>query len=190
MVLETSERRVIYDATTLRNFAAIDRLDICRDFSGLCPPPRWSQEVCDEITREAENLDIACGKVCLASWLGPPIGPTTADLAGVYALQVALGDGREPHAETLERLNRSILPRALPQSYATDDNAAYVFAASRALLGLSRVIDTVGILLANVQANAMTPAEAAEVCGDIRNAGRHLRRTHPADIKSDYFPVS
>lgn len=96
MVLETSERRVIYDATTLRNFAAIDRLDICRDFSGLCPPPRWSQEVCDEITREAENLDIACGKVCLASWLGPPIGPTTADLAGVYALQVALGDGREP----------------------------------------------------------------------------------------------
>jgi len=125
--------------------------------------------------------------VCLASWLGPPIGPATTDLAEIYALQVALGNGLEPPTGNAGEAESIYFAESLGAIFATDDNAAYLLAASRRTLGLGRVVDSVGILLATVQAELMTPDDAAQVCSDIRRAGRRLRRTHPFPVEPGYF---
>ena len=183
------DRPVIYDATTLRNFAVVDRLDICKEYSGVSQLPRWTEEVCNEITQGAASLDIACGRVCLAAWLGPPVCPEEDDLERIVELQIALSDPSDSLGRNAGEAESIFFAEVLGVAFATDDNWAFQFAASRQTLGPTRVIDTVGILTAAVKANAMSAAEAARVCTDIRSAGRHLRRRHPTPIRPDYFDV-
>lgn len=182
-------RPAIYDATTLRNFAAVDRLDICENYSGASEMPRWTEEVSEEITRGAASLDIACGKVCLASWLGAPVCPKEDDLETIVELQIALSDPSDSRYRNAGEAESIYFAEALGADFATDDNWAFQFAASRQTLGLTRVIDTVDILAATVQANDMSATEAAQVCNDIRSVGRQLRRRHPTPIRAEYFDI-
>ena len=177
-------RPTIYDATTLRNFGTIGRLDLCQIFSENTALPRWTSEVCEEITRAAEELDEACGRVYLATWLGEPVCPTDHDLIGIIDLQIELGDGPNRNAGEAESM---YFAEKLGYVFATDDNAAYRFAASRPALGLERVIDTVDILTAVVRGNVLSCEDAAALCSDMRAAGRSLRRRHPWPLEPRYF---
>src|SRR5438552_3127953 len=81
---------LLYDAVTLRHFAACGRLDICETVHSPLPTPRWTEEVRLEIVRAAGAGSVECPPILAASWLGSQIIPNPGDLRSIYSLQVAL----------------------------------------------------------------------------------------------------
>ena len=101
----------LYDATTLRTLATVERLDLLELAHGECPEPRWTEEVREEVLQAAEDGDLASDRVLRCAWLGDPVCPEVRQLAEIYRLQVALGDGREPPSATRARHRQSSSPR-------------------------------------------------------------------------------
>jgi predicted nucleic acid-binding protein len=169
---------LLYDAVTLRHFAAVGKLDVCERTYGALTGPRVCRTVYDEITRHATAGSVECVALLSCGWLGHPIAPSAEDLKQVFRLLTALHGGVHVHGTDTGEAESICLAEKHGGSFATDDNAAYDFAARR--LGPNRVTDSVGILRAAVAIDAITAADAVAVVREIRTAGRFLRRVHPA----------
>lgn len=176
---------MLYDAVTLLHFAAAGRLDILRTRHGHLDEPHWTMAVHDEIAAGADQGLKPSQNILAAAWLGVPIAPTTAELSGIFALQVGLNDGRRPPVAHAGEAESIYLAGQLGALFATDDNAAYDFAERR--LGVGRVVDTVTILRDAVAMDEVSAADALRVAMAVRLAGRHLRRTHPHPLSLPDF---
>lgn len=176
---------LLYDAVTLRHFAAAEELDLLCNLHNALPLPRWTQAVAHEISRGAARGEEDCMAVQGCVWLGTPYESSDlTDLVGIQQLRVALsqpGDlrGHIGEAETL------YVAEKLAASIATDDAAAYEFAARR--LGSGRTFDTIDFLHEAVERGVRTAQEAAAIAARISDGGRHLRYVHPAYPGADYF---
>lgn len=168
---------VLYDAVTLLHFATVARLDILKTRHGHLKGPLWTMAVHDEIEAGADQGLTPNQDILAAAWLGAPIAPTTADLSGIFALQVGLNDGRRPPVSHAGEAESIYVAEQRGASFTTDDNAAYDFAERR--LGVGRVLDTVTVLRDAVAMHELSAAEALDVATAVRLAGRHLRRRHP-----------
>jgi hypothetical protein len=175
----------LYDAVTLRHFGTVKRLDVLAARCRHIEPPRWTQEVADEITRAANRDRPGCDDILTATWLRDPLEPEFADLKGIYTLQIGLNEGRQPpkgHAGEAEGI---YFAQKLGGHFVTDDNGAYDFAARR--LGAGRVHDTVDLLREAVACGEISSGEALHIVTVIRSSGRYLRRVHPKTLNRDYF---
>jgi hypothetical protein len=175
----------LYDAVTLRHFGTIGRLDVLVARCRRIDPPRWTQEVADEIARAADKGRTGCRDILAATWLAAPIEPEIPDLKGIYALQVGLNEGRQPPKGHGGEAEGIYFARKLGGHFVTDDNGAYDFAARR--LGAGRVHDTVDLLSEAVAYGDLDGSEALHVVNVIRDNDRHLRRVHPRSLVRSYF---
>jgi hypothetical protein len=176
---------LLYDAVTLRHFAAVGRLDILEERHAFRPGPHWTEAVHDEIV-EAATLGLpGCHAILAASWLGEPLAPSANDLRPVLATQIGLNDGRRPPTQHAGEAESIYFADKLGGIFATDDNAAFEFAATR--IGVARVVDTVGILREAVAMGEVTGRDAVATAEAIRAAGRQLRRLHPHPITEAYL---
>jgi hypothetical protein len=169
---------LLYDAVTLRHFSACSRLDICERVHADRPTPRWVEEVEREI-KAAISFSPECSAIVASSWLGQPMAPTGAEeLDGIYRLQVALGNGKEPPTRHAGEAQSIFFAGMFGGSIATDDGAAFNFAERR--LGVGRVVDTVDILHDAVDSNIISRSDAAAIVAAIRGSGRSLRGARDA----------
>src|SRR5262245_42100332 len=135
---------LLYDAVTLRHFAAVNRLDICELSSRPLAGPRWSEAVRDEIERHANRGIAECAAILTSVWLSHPIAPSSSDLLPIAKLQTALGGVGRLAGDDAGEAESIYFAQKYEGSVATDDSAAFDFAVRR--LGAERVIDSVGIL--------------------------------------------
>lgn len=70
---------VLYDAVTLRHFAAVSRIDILKTCHEHLPDPRWTTSVRKEIETAANKGVHHCIMILQEPWLGKPVSPTIAD---------------------------------------------------------------------------------------------------------------
>jgi len=176
---------LLYDAVTLRHFAAVGRLDVCEIRNANLPPPHWSEAVRDEIARHAGSGAAECDEILVCTWLDVPKAPAAADLKPILKLQTALrpiGAGPRSNAGEAESI---YFAQQLGGSFATDDNAAFAFAERR--LGVGRVLDSVSILHDAVVAGGVSATDALGIANDIRACGRSLRRVHPPTFTTAHF---
>lgn len=176
---------VLFDAVTLRHLSVCGHLSTCQVIHGARPLPRWTGEVKHEIELAASLGFAGCGAILSQTWLGAPQTPSLTDLVGIVRLQIALNGGGHSLTDNGGEAESIYYAQLLGGIFATDDNAAYAFAARR--LGAVRVIDTVDILRSGVAAGALTSADALKAATDIRAVGRHLRRVHPDTLSDAYF---
>jgi hypothetical protein len=155
----------LYDTTTLRNFGAIDRLDLCAVFHEDRPEPCWCEAVKEE--------------------LGEPASPQTEELSDIVALQIAIGGDRQHNAGEAETI---YFAEKVGGGVITDDATAYYFVSSRPALGSAMAMDTVRILTDLVTAERLASEEAVRICEAMKAAGRKLRKGHPV-LTAAYFEV-
>src|SRR5437899_2908506 len=101
----------LYDAVTLRHFAAAGRLDVLETRHGHLTPPRWTEAVHDEVVRGSTLGNAECNVVLAMSWLGAPLVPSIAHHAGIYKYLVSLNAGRRPPTEHTGEAESMYLPR-------------------------------------------------------------------------------
>lgn len=178
---------VLFDAVTLRHFAAAGRLDLCEAYCRARPLPRWTQEVHDEIESALNAGVYHCRRILEAEWLDEPFYPLNADLRPIYEIKVALNDGESYPIEHGGEAESIHVAEKVGGIFATDDNAAYDFATRRPTLGIGRVIDTVDILRSCVASDDARSQDAVSVVRAIQDAQRDLRRCHPVEATADYF---
>ncbi|MGA2806410.1 MAG: hypothetical protein ABSF89_18850 [Acidimicrobiales bacterium] len=184
-------RPVLYDAVTLRHFAAVSRLDLLYACHNDREEPRWTATVREEVSRAAHLGVSECLSILEMSWLGEPLTPAIEDLRAIARLRVALGnagfEAEDEAAESKHLGEAESIQMALRFGYCfvTDDNDAYSLAKGR--LGIGRVFDTVELLRLAVANGDLTVPDAIDVANRIRTAGRYLRHTYerlltPADF--------
>lgn len=178
---------VLYDAVTLRHFAAVGQLDLLRKQHGDRPPPRWTEEIREEIARAVKAGVHYCKTILKAGWLGDPAAPKEEDLSQIVKLQIAINKGnitaRGNHGEA-----ECIYFAAKHQGrFATDDNGAYEFARLHSWLGSGRVIDSIDILRYAVILGHITATNAARIADDMERQGRRFRPVHRRYRGPDYF---
>lgn len=177
---------LLYDAVTLRHFAAAEELDLFRALHQGLPPPRWTQAVADEIARCAAVGESECVTVQECAWLGQPHLPVElVDLVAIQRLRIALSGGPSDPARHIGEAETLHVAAKLGAAIATDDGPAYDFASRR--LGPDRVRDTIDLLREAVRRHVRTSDQAAALAARIADAGRHLRRPHPPYPEADYF---
>jgi predicted nucleic acid-binding protein len=173
---------VLYDAVTLRHFAAISRLELLQACHGNRDEPRWSAAVKLEVETSAALGHVECRSIIEMDWLGVAIEPTPADVRPIMFLRIALGNAgyetedpqnENKHAGEAESIQ---LAKRLNLCFVTDDNDAYRVAIGR--LGAGRVFDTVDLLRLAVANDDLRAADAVEVTNRIRAADRFLRREY------------
>lgn len=175
---------VLFDTVTLLHFGTVARLDVLEARFGSRPEPRWTEAVFDEV--EAGRGFAASDAVLAAqAWLGIPIAPSSRDHAGIHTLHVGLNEGRRPPTSHFGEAESIYFADARNGKFVTDDNDAYTFAARK--LGVGRVMDTIEVLQECVAMAEVPAAEAVNIANGVRNAGRHLRRVHPATLTVAYF---
>jgi predicted nucleic acid-binding protein len=173
---------VLYDAVTLRHFAAISRLDLLECCHGMRAEPRWVAGVKLEIEAASLNGRRECRPILEYGWLGEAVEPTVEDLAAITRLQIALGNAGYEAEDGLEVLKHrgeaeSIqIAQRLGFCFVTDDNDAHKIASLR--LGDERVFDTIDLLRIAVANTDLTAPEAVEVSLRIRSEDRHFRRQY------------
>ncbi len=178
-------RPILFDATTLRNFAVAGRLDVLEQLAESWAKPLWTEAVHDEIERGSTLGETECLAVLVEAWLGDPARPTRADHRSIQRLMVALGDGLGPSTSHGGEAESIQLAEKLGGQFATDDNAAYDLA--RRKLGDSEVLDSVDLLRMAISSRIVTTSEAISIAHNIRQGGRHLRRVHPLDLSEADF---
>ncbi len=176
---------VLYDTVTLRHFAIIRRLDICEELHHSRPAPRWTDEVCNEITRASGRREPGCSDILSASWLGSPVVPSASDLLPIYKIQIGLNGGRVPPTGDLGEAESLHFAEQYSGILATDDAGAFDFAQRR--LGAHRVIDSIRILQEAVVEGILAAADAANLANQIRASGRFLRPGHPPTFRPGHF---
>lgn len=176
---------LLYDAVTLRHFAACGRLYICEELHASLPMPRWSEEVFNEIRRASFNGAAECSPILAATWLGSPVIPNPAELRAIYHIQVELDFGRQPPLAHAGEAQSIYFAQKYGGVFATDDNTAYDFAERR--FGYARVVDTVQILREAVVAGHLSRRGAAEFIKTLRADDRHIRRVHPDPMSASDF---
>lgn len=183
---------VLYDAVTLRHFAAVSRLDILKICHEHRSEPRWTTSVRKEIVTAANKGIHHCIMILQETWLGRPVNPTRAETKEIVSLQSMLmlpEDHPYPHAHLGEAQSIYFAEKHQGQ-FATDDNAAFELARLRSLLGIENVIDSVDILREAVSLSKITAQEADQIANNMEVAGRHLRRIHRRARGPDYFILS
>jgi hypothetical protein len=176
----------LVDAVTLRHFGVTGHLTLLERTLSPYPPPYWTETVRSEVLAGIGQVD--CDNVLAASFLGVPRQASTAELAEVIKIQIALSalsGGKRRGSENLGEAESIFLADKLNGAFVTDDYDAYILAGRR--LGHCRVLDTVELLRETVVAGYITPSEAQQVADAIRNSGRSLRRGHPPTFTSKYF---
>lgn len=181
---------VLYDAVTLRHFAAVRRLDLLRLCHEAHDEPRWAEAVKHEISDARLAGHGECAEILTFSWLGEPLEPQAEDQRAINFLRIALGDaGTTASGDGLHRNLGEAESIHLAQKHAyqfvTDDNEAHLIATRR--LGMGRVFDTVDVLRKLVAMGEVNAAEACAIAAAIRSSGRDLRRSHPDPLRPSDF---
>jgi predicted nucleic acid-binding protein len=160
---------VFFDACSLINFAAVDRLDLLENRYGH--RAGWTASVREEIRR---GLRVApyLRNVLDAAWLGEPIDieGDSADLAQIDLLRRALGGGR---ASQLEHLGEAetifyLEHHASNGIFVTDDRPAFDFAKNRNLF----VLDSPGLLAECYSYDEIGCPAAYQLLEKMANEGR------------------
>lgn len=178
---------VIYDAVTLNDFGAINRLDILEIRHGGLPEPRWSETVHEEIRKGALIAQVHCQRVLAATWLGDPASIAAQHLTEVEKLRIALNDVGSTTKSHLGEAESILLAEIHDGIFVTDDNAAYDFAQRRGSLGIGRVKDTVDVLRESVAMGEINADLAADLASQLETHGRFLRRIHSEKLTPRYF---
>lgn len=179
---------VLYDAVTLRHFAAVSRLDILKTRHQNRPEPRWTKGVFQEI-RKAADQTTYCAAILGEPWLGSPANPTETQARKIYLMQTMLmRPGDTPNAH-LGEAQSIYFAKKFRGQFATDDNSAYEFAKQQFALDSVNVIDSVDILREAVALDELTAQEADQVAKAIEAVGRHLRRIHSQPRGPGYFSI-
>lgn len=172
------------DAVTLQHFACTGRLSTLLDFLCTFDPPYWTRAVHSEVLAGFESNE-GCADILASSALAGPVDISPEHMLDVFQMQIALGGGGDSGLEHLGEAECIVLADLEHCGVVTDDNAAYDLIEKR--LGSERAHDTVDVLRACVRAGRIEASEAKLLADSIRNTGRHLRRSHPMTLLSDYF---
>jgi hypothetical protein len=178
---------LLYDAVTLRHFSSCQSLALCELIHSPLGTPHWVEAVKGEIERAAALGLPECPGVLTQAWLGTPATPTLADQPGIVRVWIALNGGQHSPKGNAGEAQSIYFAQQIGGTFATDDNAAYDFAAKPRRLGAARVIDTVDILRQAVAEGHLSAADAVNIAVGIRRAGRFLRHIHPMTLTEGYF---
>ena len=102
----TTSEPMLFDAVTLRHFAAAEALDVCRQLVEDRDPPRWTDAVSAEIAAGLRLGIDECVSVKECAWMGAPVEPEILDLESIVRLQRALSEssGAEGNAGEAESI--------------------------------------------------------------------------------------
>jgi hypothetical protein len=183
----TTAEPMLFDAVTLRHFAAAEALDVCRRLVEDRDPPRWTDAVSAEIAAGLSLGIDECVSVQECAWLGAPIEPEVLDLASIVRLQRALSESSAAQGNAGEAESIYFAER-LGALFATDDGLAFDLACRR--LGCDHVVDTVDLLKQAVAESIITSQEAADYAARVTDSGRHLRRGRDRYPGSTFFEMN
>lgn len=167
----------IFDAGPLSSFALVERLDVlARRYTETAA---WTIEVRAEVARGIRS-DSRLEALLHQSWLPEPIIlGEVQDLVKIERFRWALG-GSDTDLEKHRGEAATLVAAEIHAGIAVIDDHD---ARRLALANQIPVIGTVGILESAVQANELTPIEAAECIESMREEGRRL----PAWVDEGHF---
>ena len=170
------------DTTVLCNFAAVQRLELLREYVG--ESGRWVQAIEHEVRASADiHSDLL--SIWEDGWLGDPIELNRkgeADRVNRFRRLQMFGDAGKPlqhlgESETFVAVHeRAELSGSI---VLTDDHDAHHLLSHHGMM----TRDTLDVLQVLVARGAITAAAARELCGEMADADRSLRR--PPDRAED-----
>jgi predicted nucleic acid-binding protein len=164
------------DTTALCNFAAIDRLELLREYVG--DSGRWVQAVEDEVRNSSRTHDVL-GSIWVDGWLGAPIKLNRkGELERVQRFRrlQMFGDQGKPlqhlgESETFVAIKDRV--ELAGSMVITDDHDAHRLLAHYGVA----TRDTLDVLQGLVAVGSISAAEGLRLSGEMAEVDRSLRRT-------------